>query len=267
MKALLEKKGLNRAITLNEEQQKVHSRLFQIMGPLAAAWHCLQSVVRQEDDEEPDPEKILKNLTDSVVLLGQAINKMAYERRLSVLAELSDVKNAKRQLKDNQEDINKEQKFLFGEEFQKHIKTLAKAQDSAEKLFAKNSSGKKRSSSSSWTSSTNSRPFSGGSSNNYHHSRGGAQSYFTRGRGGVTWKRGKKNMSLQSTISTTSEIRLPKSKVSFYKTKVVSKVKGEPSRETKIFPRKLETDNIRSGYLRDSERLEITNNRQTLSSE
>ena len=62
MKALLEKKGLNRAITLNEEQQKVHSRLFQIMGPLAAAWHGLQSVVRQEDDEEPDPEKILKNL-------------------------------------------------------------------------------------------------------------------------------------------------------------------------------------------------------------
>ena len=39
MKALLEKKGLNRAITLDEEQQKVHSRLFQIMGPLAAAWH------------------------------------------------------------------------------------------------------------------------------------------------------------------------------------------------------------------------------------
>ena len=74
-------------------------------------------------------------------------------------------------------------------------------------------------------------------------------------------------MSLQSTISTTSEIRLPKSKVSFYKTKVVSKAKGKPSRETKIFPKKLETDNIRSGYLRDSERLEITNNRQTLSRE
>ena len=52
------------------------------------------------------------------------MGKMAYERRLSVLTELSDVKNAKRQLKDNQEDINKEQKFLFGEEFQKHIKTL-----------------------------------------------------------------------------------------------------------------------------------------------
>ena len=138
MKALLEKKGLNRAITLDEEQQKVHFRLFQIMGPLAAARHGLQSVVRQEDGEEPDPENILKNLTDSVVLLGQAINKMAYERRLSVLTELSDVKNAKRQLRDNQEDINKEQKFLFGEEFQKHIKTLAKAQESAEKLFAKN---------------------------------------------------------------------------------------------------------------------------------
>ena len=64
-KALLEKKGLNKAITLDEEQQKVHSRLFQIMGPLAAAWHGLQTVVRQ-DGEEPNPEIILKNLTDSV---------------------------------------------------------------------------------------------------------------------------------------------------------------------------------------------------------
>lgn len=94
---------------------------------------------------------------------------------------------------------------------------------------------------------------------------GGAQSNSTRGRGGATWKRGKKNMSLQSIISTTPETSLPKSKVSFYKTKAVSK--GKPSRETKIFPRKLETNNVRSGYLRNSERLEITNNRQTLSSE
>ena len=81
---------------MDEEQQKVHYRLVQIMGPLASEWHGLQSVVRQEDDEEPDPEKILKNLTDSVVLLVQAINKMAYERRMSVLADWSDVKNAKR---------------------------------------------------------------------------------------------------------------------------------------------------------------------------
>ena len=85
------------------------------MGTLAAARHDLQTVVRQEDGEEPNPEIILKYLTEFVVLLGQAINKIAYERRLIVQAALSNVKNVKRQLKDNQKDINKEKRFLFGE--------------------------------------------------------------------------------------------------------------------------------------------------------
>ena len=135
----------------------------------------------------------------------------------------------------------------------------------AEKLFAKNLSGKKRLSSSSWTSSNNSQPFSGSSSSNYHHSQGGAQGYSTRGRGGAAWKRGEKICLYNQLSPPHLKCVYPKSKVSFYKTKVVSK--GKPSGETKTFPRKLETNNIRPGYLRDSERLEITNNRQTLSSE
>lgn len=36
------------------------------MGPLAAARHGLQTVVRQENGEEPNPEIILKYLTESV---------------------------------------------------------------------------------------------------------------------------------------------------------------------------------------------------------
>ena len=68
MKALLEKKGLNKTVTLDEEQQKVHNRLFRVMGPLSAAWHGLQTVVGQEDGEEPNPTVILKNLNNAVVL-------------------------------------------------------------------------------------------------------------------------------------------------------------------------------------------------------
>ena len=142
--------------------------------------HGLQSVVRQEDDEEPDPEKILKNLTDSVVLLGQAINKMAYERRMSVLADLSDIKNAKRRLRDIQEDINREQMFLFGEEFQKHIKTLQKHKILLRSCLQRIGMERKDRHHQAGHPN-NSRPFSGGSSNNYHHSRGGAQSNSTRG--------------------------------------------------------------------------------------
>jgi len=38
MKALLEKRGLNRTVSVDDEQQKIHQKLFQVMGPLSAAW-------------------------------------------------------------------------------------------------------------------------------------------------------------------------------------------------------------------------------------
>ena len=66
---------------------------------------------------------------------------MTYERGLTILAGLNDVKQPKTLLKDNMEDLNSETKFLFGETFQKHVKTTAKAQKSAEKMLAK--AGKK----------------------------------------------------------------------------------------------------------------------------
>jgi len=50
---------------------------------------------------------------------------------------LNDNKTARKQLKDNQEEINKESKHLFGEDFQNQLKTCAKAQESAEKLLSR----------------------------------------------------------------------------------------------------------------------------------
>jgi len=46
------------------------------------------------------------------------------------LTALNDNKTARKQLKDNQEEINKESKHLFGEDFQNQLKTCAKAQES-----------------------------------------------------------------------------------------------------------------------------------------
>jgi len=83
MKALLEKRGLNRTVSVDDEQQKIHQKLFQVIGPLSAAWWSLQEVVNGEENNENEqpPEVILQHLNNSIVLLGQVINKVAYERR------------------------------------------------------------------------------------------------------------------------------------------------------------------------------------------
>ena len=49
------------------------------MGPLSVA---VQEVVNE--DADPDPAIVMKHLNDSFELLGQAINKVGYERRLSI---------------------------------------------------------------------------------------------------------------------------------------------------------------------------------------
>ena len=122
-------------VSQDNENQKIHEKLFQVLGPLTSAWQKMQDVVNGGDEvEEIDPGTVLGNLNDAVVILGQVINKVTYERRLSILAGLNDVKQAKSLIKDN---VNSESKFLFGESFQKHVKATAKAQDAAEKLMGK----------------------------------------------------------------------------------------------------------------------------------
>ena len=110
-----------------------------MIGPLSAAWWSLQEFINGEENNENEqsPEVILQHLNNSIVLLGQVINKVAYERRLSVLTALNDNKTARKQLKNNQEEINEESKHLFGEDFQNQLKTCAKAQESAEKLLSR----------------------------------------------------------------------------------------------------------------------------------
>ena len=123
------------------------------MGKL---WSKVQTYVHAEEGDL-EPEEVVDLLNKSMVLLGQAINKIAYERRLSVLGALSDIKGAKKELKENSEEINAEKKLLFGETFQKQLKTTTKAQESAEKLLLKT----KR------KTGGGSRPFSSGSSGHY----------------------------------------------------------------------------------------------------
>ena len=90
---------MNKLISQDNENQKIHERLFQAMGPLVSAWSTMQEVVNE--DKEIEPEIVLDGLNDAIVLLGQVINKVTYERRLSILGALNDVKQAKSLIKDN----------------------------------------------------------------------------------------------------------------------------------------------------------------------
>ena len=56
------------------------------------------------DDEEIDPSVVLGDLNDTVVIFGQVINKVTYEKQLSILTGLNDLKQAKSLIEDNVDD-------------------------------------------------------------------------------------------------------------------------------------------------------------------
>jgi len=81
MKVWLEKKRLNRVVSVDEQMQRLHQKLYLVTGSLGRVWSSIQQYVQGEEEEELDPEEVLANLNASVVLLGQAINKIAYLRQ------------------------------------------------------------------------------------------------------------------------------------------------------------------------------------------
>lgn len=48
MRSLLEKKGFNKLISIDEEMQKIHQKLYQITGPLGLVWSSIQSFLTGE---------------------------------------------------------------------------------------------------------------------------------------------------------------------------------------------------------------------------
>ena len=123
MRALLEKRGKNRLVSVDDELQKVHHRSIQALGPLGKVWSDIQDFVTGNSEEESlEPEKVVTNLNSAVALLCQAIHKLSYERRLAALTVSSDLKTARRQLIKFQNFIFGYDRFIYSE--QKRVQDL-----------------------------------------------------------------------------------------------------------------------------------------------
>ena len=188
---------------------------------------------------------------------------MHFDIRLSILSSLNDNKQARKQLKDNQEEINKESKFLFGENFQSQLKACAKAQKSADELLSR--SGKRK------LSATDNRPNQAGSSSSTNNRPTGGESSWSARGGRNKWRKGKDDITSptvgQEQSMAPSKLTLGSSipKRSFFK-RLRDKL-GPVSRQVKVFHKKLGENNCRPEHLKDCERLKTSTERQTSSTE
>ena len=98
MKVLLSDKVKKSDDTL----EHIQKRLLHIMGPLGKLWNLINSI---KDNSNPDQVidiyVLMKHADQAVLLLGQTINSVSYNRRFAALGDImKDSRDVKRCLKD-----------------------------------------------------------------------------------------------------------------------------------------------------------------------
>ena len=126
------------------------------MGPLGKLWNSINSI---KDNSNPDQvidiDVLMKHADQAVLLLGQTINSVSYNRRFAALGDImKDSRDVKRCLKDKKDVLQQEgERGLFGKKFRKHIEDVTKTRKKSKEAIKQYSSP---------SSSKTNQPFSKG---------------------------------------------------------------------------------------------------------
>lgn len=148
LKELLEEGKKKYCIKNDDNLLLIQEMVRNVFGPLSKIWVSLEeekeaAFTNTDSNAEDSPEvkQALNNITwhctlfeQFVTLIGQALNSLSCIRRHQVLSALvQDKTKVKRTLKEEQEIIDNDQEYLFGETFKenlkKHVKVKSKARE------------------------------------------------------------------------------------------------------------------------------------------
>ena len=123
METLIKKEGKTVVLERDNDLLRISKKLLAVMGPLGRAWTSLEEYrVDTTDSVQVNPEEMADQLQKSVILLGQTLNAITYQRRLNVMSSLGDAKEARAMLRDEKVTealLTSEEKVLFGKPFEK----------------------------------------------------------------------------------------------------------------------------------------------------
>ena len=103
----------------DQSYTSIQQRIATILGPLGKLWtQFYNSTV----DKPLCLDEVLHNVEQSMILVGQSINYVLYQRRWNALSMYYDKKeDIKTLLETHQEEFDKEEKYLLGDKFQKQV--------------------------------------------------------------------------------------------------------------------------------------------------
>ena len=126
--------------------ERIQQKTLHVFGPLPKVWMTIEEANNAEGSKVEIPlEDLTTSLEQSVMLLGQAINSMTYQRRCDALsAVMSDTRKIKSTVEEQAALFasNKDDN-LFGKPFRKHFMDIFKAKKESSEMY-KNTDGKKQ---------------------------------------------------------------------------------------------------------------------------
>ena len=248
-----------KAILFNEDVLiNIQNKVFNVYGPLTKLWATMEAEKTElveasgQDqltfDSIEHVNKVSTGFEQTITLLGQAVNAIVYQRRLSALTSIfNDRKKAKELLSDKKEMMDEDKDRLFGSKFEESVVKTQKTKVKTKELIGAASSSSRTN-----TSNRSTRPFRGGPPP--RGSRGGGRGFAFFGRGfnyrggaGSYQNRGGKislsrNSSFKKFSQSPSNCTKPFSKCD---------TSSSFSRETEIFSQKLESPYKRLNDIRD----------------
>jgi len=112
----------------------VQTRLTETMGPLGKVWSTLEKAVRK-GGELCDAKQLLKQVEQTVLMIGQTNVLLNYNRRLNVMSRfLRDPKRASEIIRQNEGVLNRSQAHLFGSSFYRALHKRAKGNKLAKEI-------------------------------------------------------------------------------------------------------------------------------------
>jgi integrase len=118
-KGLKSKCGRLGEVAINRDSRlgAVQEKILRTTGPLGRIWETLDSARKSKADKRVDLGKLLQNVEQSMVLLGQAVVACRYNRRLEVMDAITkSMKESKQMLQTHDKEL-RDQELLFGKEF------------------------------------------------------------------------------------------------------------------------------------------------------
>ena len=145
-KELLEEKKKKTELFWDSNLERIQQKTLHVFCPLSKVWMTIEEANDAESTKVEIPlEDLTTSLEQSVMLLGQAINSMTYQRRCNASsAVMSDTRKIKSTVKEQAALFasNKDDN-LFGKPFRKHVMDTFKAKKESSEVY-KNTDGKRQ---------------------------------------------------------------------------------------------------------------------------